>query len=161
MNFLERFSKYLQTFPDKFFITDIQSDGRMDMTNLKAFFRSFGTLLQMCSNVQKSGGMPDFFKAEEPLSLYCSTYIRSKQQNTRSIDWHKQFEFGKYGFQLPWWLSIIHNFIAALPVNIPSFITTTTFLTLPICYKLQNAQSTVELQCAQKFQFFSSCVNCM
>lgn len=72
--------------------------------------------------------MPGHFKLRE--TEITLLYIQSKQQNTRSIGRHKQFEVGKYQFQLPKWQAIIHSFIVALSDNIPFYVTNTTILTL-------------------------------
>ena len=81
-NFLERFSKYPQILPDKLFIADIQSDGRMDMINLKALFSQFWYAI---TNVLQMYRYPvkclAFLNLEKPLSLYYSIF--GQTSNTR------------------------------------------------------------------------------
>jgi hypothetical protein len=71
---------------------------------------------------------------------YSRYHIRSTQLHTHSIGRHKRFDFGKCRFQIPLWSSIIMNHIADLSSRTSYYVTKTLFLTLPIYYKLQNAQ---------------------
>jgi hypothetical protein len=133
MNFLERFSKYPQTFPDKFFIAERQPDRGMYMMNITVELRNYGSPPRMCLKCREVCEMPGFFKRRAAdITLL---YIRLKQLYTRSIGLFKGFEFGMSQFQLPSWRSVIQKFD-----NIHFCVFTTFFLTLPVYYKLQNAE---------------------
>jgi len=77
-------------------------------------------------------------------SRHCITVYWVKQQYTRSVGCNNGFEFGEFRFQLP--RSVIQNFVQTLTANIHSYVTTNSFLTLPIYYKLENAKWSKELQ---------------
>ena len=79
-------------------------------------------------------------------------HVRSKQQYTWSVGCNNVFEIGESRFKLPRRRSVIQKFIVTLTGIIRSYITTISFQTLPIYYKLQNAQWSEELQFQQRIR---------
>jgi hypothetical protein len=66
--------------------------------------------------------------------------VRSTQLHTQSICWHEFFEIWKSRFKIPRWNSITLNFNAVWSGYTSYSINTNAFLTIPIYYKLKNAQ---------------------
>jgi hypothetical protein len=64
--------------------------------------------------------------------------VRSTQIYTRSIGWDKFFETGNFRFQISRWKTIILNHNAVLFASTSKYVTTTSFLTLPIHYECKN-----------------------
>jgi len=67
-------------------------------------------------------------------------YVRSTQLHTRSIGWHKCFDFIKHSSQFRRRSTNILDYIKVLPGTTSCYVSTTDFLTLQIYYKLQKAQ---------------------
>ena len=113
--------------------TDIETGGNYE-SNCTTFVRHYNCAAPLQKTCEISCLLTDSGAHTTLLS------VRSTQLNTRSIGWHKRFDFRKSRFPIPRWKSIILNLIAKLSGNTSHYITTTAFLAFPIYYKLQNAQ---------------------
>ena len=105
------------------------------MLKLTIAFRN----LQKFTNLQKDGEDSNTsYRHSSWYYLYCVSFLKGY---IRSPFGSNKFSgFGKSRFQMPSWKSIILNHTAAIHGYTSYYVTTTAFLTLPVYYKLQNAQ---------------------
>ena len=151
MKFLERFSKYPQTRPDKSIIAKVQLDRETGLVNITAKLHKFGRFIR------------NTFQTYRYSVKFLSIYKQSSQNHitlcqgktaTHAVHWLIQrLSFREVPIPIAKMIVRHSESIAVLRENIHSYVTTTDFLTLLI-YKLQNAQWIEELQCAQKILVF-------
>ena len=115
-----------------------------DLINISVNFHNFGTLWQLR------------IKCTDILYKSCLFTRRWAKTATNAVRWLTQrLSFRKDPISIAK-MTISHSeFIAVLSENIHPYITIDKFLTLPIYYKVQNAQWIEEIQCAKK-KYFSS-----
>jgi hypothetical protein len=131
MNILGRFSKIHQTF---LYTLSSEVGKKNRETDIMVYH-------QICAaQLQKKWKISELFT--DNVAVITLLSVRATRLQTRSIGRHKCFEVGKTRFQIRSRKSIILrvSLIAALSYYISYYVTITVFLTLPIYYKLQNAQ---------------------
>jgi len=125
INIQVRFSKNPQTFRDKLFIAEGQTETGMGMVSLTVAFHNLERRYKRNTDLQlacKISVIPTATISDIP-----SLSVRSQQLYTPSIDWHKRFQFGKSCVHIWCWRSVIQNYIEELTGNISQYVTTTSF----------------------------------
>jgi hypothetical protein len=138
MNFQDGFSKNPKTFRDDLFIADGHRGRWKSVIYVAVTFRNFATKLH--NRQRYTGCLRNFWPSCRQNNWYHLINFRVKT-GTHAVHWLIQTIWIRDSrVHISRWRSAILNSFMELPGRMSTYFTIPSFLTLPVYYKIQNAQ---------------------